>query len=59
MLSQGRPGIDHVFSLCDGVLRLEVGKPTYERMGLEGKPISNEGRNHVKARYGKVILLQK
>ena len=52
MLAQGRPGIDHNFSLSDGVLRLEVDKPTYERLGLQGKPIPSEGRKHVKARYG-------
>ncbi len=53
MLSEGRPGIDHTFSLCEGVLRLEIDKPTFERMGLEGKAIAGEGRKHVKARYGK------
>ncbi|KAK5123089.1 hypothetical protein LTR85_003286 [Meristemomyces frigidus] len=51
MLSEGRPGIDHIFSLFDGVLRLEVDKPTFERMGLEGKAMPSEGRKHVKARY--------
>jgi ribonucleases P/MRP protein subunit RPP40 len=51
MLSEGRPGIDQVFSLIEGVLRLEVDKPTFERMGLQGKAIPNEGRKHVKARY--------
>lgn len=53
MLSEGRPGIDQVFSLRDGILRLEVDKPIYERMGLDAKPIRSEGRKHVKARFGK------
>ncbi|KAK3681518.1 hypothetical protein LTR37_020881 [Vermiconidia calcicola] len=51
MLSEGRPGIDHVFSLSEGVLRLEVDKATFERMGLDGSVIPSEGRKHVKARY--------
>ena len=53
MLSEGRPGIDHIFSLSNGILRLEVDKPNFERMGLEGKAISSGGRKHVKARYSK------
>lgn len=51
MLSEGRPGIDHIYSLRNGVLRLEIDKPTYERAGLEGKSMFSEGRKHVKARY--------
>ena len=54
LLSSGRPGIDPVFSLSEGILRLEVDKTTFERMGLEGKAIPSEGRKHVKARYGNV-----
>jgi len=53
MLSEGRPGVDQVYSLLDGILRLEVDKPTYERMGLDAKPIISEGRKHIKARFGK------
>ena len=56
MLSEGRPGLDHIFSLCEGMLRLEVDKPTYERMGLEGVSIASGGRKHVKARYGRLVL---
>jgi hypothetical protein len=52
MRSESRPDVDHVYSLCDGVLRLEVNKPTFERLGLEGKAIPSHGRKHVKARYG-------
>jgi len=54
MLSEGRPGIDHIFSLTDGILRLEVDKPTYERTGLQGKAVQSEGRKHVTARFGTV-----
>lgn len=57
MLSQGRPGIDHIFSLSEGVLRLEVDKATFERIGLEGKAMPKEGRKHVKARYGELYCL--
>ena len=52
MLSQGRSGQDQVFSLSDGILHIEVDRPTYELMGLEGKAIPDEGRKHVKARFG-------
>ncbi|KAK3056125.1 hypothetical protein LTR09_002631 [Extremus antarcticus] len=51
MLSEGRAGTDHMFSLVDGILRIEVDKATFERMGLEGKPIPTAGRKHVKIRY--------
>nr|OQO17727.1 hypothetical protein B0A51_12881 [Rachicladosporium sp. CCFEE 5018]OQO27606.1 hypothetical protein B0A51_03595 [Rachicladosporium sp. CCFEE 5018] len=48
LLSEGRPGIDNCFSLIEGVLRLDVDKPIYERLGLE---VGGMGRKHVKARY--------
>ncbi|OCK74639.1 hypothetical protein K432DRAFT_310335 [Lepidopterella palustris CBS 459.81] len=51
MLSEGRPGVDNVFSLYGGVLKLELDRPTYERCGLVGKPIEDGGRKHKKARY--------
>lgn len=54
MLSQGRAGIDPIYSLAEGVLHMEVDKPTFEKMGLQGKVIDREktlGRKHVKARY--------
>ncbi|KAM0723132.1 hypothetical protein Q7P37_001332 [Cladosporium fusiforme] len=51
MLSEGRAGTDTVFSLCDGILRFEVDKPTFEKLGLEGKAVGSEGRKHVKARF--------
>ncbi len=52
MLSAGRAGLDNVYSLCEGVLRLQVDKATYERMGLDGVAIPSNGRKHVKTRYG-------
>ncbi|EGP91856.1 uncharacterized protein MYCGRDRAFT_98906 [Zymoseptoria tritici IPO323] len=52
MHSSGRPGIDSpILSLCHGVLRIEVDKPTFERLGLEGKAMPTFGRKHVKARF--------
>ncbi|TKA80318.1 hypothetical protein B0A55_02200 [Friedmanniomyces simplex] len=41
-----------------GLLRLEVDKATYERMGLEGKALAGEGRKHVKARFAVEINLR-
>lgn len=57
MLSEGRSGTDNVLSLSDGVLRIEVDKPTFEKLGLEGRPVGGEGKKHVKARFGKSISL--
>jgi ribonuclease P/MRP protein subunit RPP40 len=52
MLSEGRHGIDQTFRLLNGTLRIEVDKPTHERLGLQGgKPIQSGGRKHVTARY--------
>ncbi|KAA6406916.1 MAG: hypothetical protein FRX48_09214 [Lasallia pustulata] len=51
MLSEGRPGVDNVFSLKDGILRLELAKESYERAGLVGKPVRDGGRKHIKTRY--------
>lgn len=56
MLSEGRSGTDNVFSLSDGVLRIEVDKPTFEKLGLEGRAVNGEGKKHVKARFGKSIF---
>ena len=52
MLSAGKTNHDNIYSLCNGVLRLEVDKATYERMGLDGTAIPSGGRKHVKTRYG-------
>ncbi|KAF2189543.1 hypothetical protein K469DRAFT_561972 [Zopfia rhizophila CBS 207.26] len=51
MVSDGRPLVDNVFSLYEGVLRLELDRPTYERCGLQGRPIEDGGRKHRRARY--------
>ncbi|OAK98594.1 hypothetical protein IQ06DRAFT_294967 [Phaeosphaeriaceae sp. SRC1lsM3a] len=51
MLSEGRPLIDNRFSLYDGILRLELDRPTYERCGLQGVPIEDGGKKHQKARW--------
>jgi ribonucleases P/MRP protein subunit RPP40 len=52
MLSEGRPLVDNIISLYEGVLRLELDRPTYERCGLQGTPIEDGGRKHQKARWG-------
>jgi ribonuclease P/MRP protein subunit RPP40 len=52
MLSEGRPLVDNVFSLYEGTLRLELDRPTYERCGLQGKPIEDGGKKHQKNRWG-------
>lgn len=51
MLSEGRPGVDQRMTLIDGILRVEVDKATFERMGLKGNPVPTTGRKHVMARY--------
>lgn len=56
MLSEGRSGTDNVLSLADGFLRIEVDKPTFEKMGLEGKAVTGEGRKHVNARFCKSMF---
>jgi ribonucleases P/MRP protein subunit RPP40 len=56
MLSAGRPGLDNIYSLCEGILRLEVDKATYQRLGLNGTVVASGGRKHVKTRYGEQIM---
>ncbi|KAF2002816.1 hypothetical protein P154DRAFT_461731 [Amniculicola lignicola CBS 123094] len=51
MLSEGRPLVDNVFSLYKGQLRIELDRATYERCGIQGKPIENGGKKHQKARW--------
>ncbi|KAJ5138635.1 Ribonuclease P Rpp40 [Penicillium bovifimosum] len=51
VISEGRSGSDNVFTLRDGVLRMELGKEIYERTGLTGKPIRSGGRKHAKERF--------
>jgi ribonuclease P/MRP protein subunit RPP40 len=57
LLSEGLPGTDNILSLFDGVLRIEVDKPTYEKLGLEGRAVGGEGKKHVKARFGESIII--
>ncbi|KAK0659842.1 Ribonuclease P protein subunit p40 [Lasiodiplodia hormozganensis] len=58
MLSEGRRGIDNVFSLREGVLRLELDRVTYEKCGLVGKPIPHGGRKHTKERFAVELELR-
>ncbi|PGH18545.1 hypothetical protein AJ79_00324 [Helicocarpus griseus UAMH5409] len=58
LISEGRSGVDNVYTLKDGVLRLELDKNSYERAGLDGKPIRSGGRKHVKDRYAVEINLR-
>ncbi|KAL2850873.1 ribonuclease P 40kDa subunit-domain-containing protein [Aspergillus pseudodeflectus] len=51
MISGGRSGLDNVYTLRDGVLRLELGKEDFERTGLEGKAVRTGGKKHAKERY--------
>jgi ribonuclease P/MRP protein subunit RPP40 len=51
MLSEGRRLIDNRFELYEGVLRLELDRPTYERCGLQGTPIEDGGKKHQKQRW--------
>lgn len=51
MLSEGRPLLDDRFELHNGVLRMELTRPTYERCGLQGVPVEDGGRKHQKQRW--------
>ncbi|KAI2487748.1 Ribonuclease P 40kDa Rpp40 protein [Pyrenophora tritici-repentis] len=51
MLSEGRPLLNDRFELYEGVLRMELTRPTYERCGLQGIPIEDGGRKHQKQRW--------
>ncbi|KAF2745548.1 hypothetical protein M011DRAFT_469600 [Sporormia fimetaria CBS 119925] len=51
MRSEGRTNVDNIFTLYEGVLRLELDRPTYERCGLQGSPMEDGGRKHQKARW--------
>ncbi|KAE8354060.1 ribonuclease P 40kDa subunit-domain-containing protein [Aspergillus coremiiformis] len=58
MISEGRCGSDNVFTLGDGILKLELGKEIFERTGLTGKPIRSGGRKHAQERYLVTINLR-
>ena len=51
MLSRGRPGLDPLYTLRNGTLRLELPKEVYERTGLVGSAIRDGGRKHVKTHF--------
>ncbi|KAJ5217319.1 hypothetical protein N7468_010327 [Penicillium chermesinum] len=51
MISEGLTGSDVVYTLRDGILRVELGREIYERTGLNGKPIRSGGRKHAKERF--------
>lgn len=51
MLSEGRLDADDVFTLKDGTLSLYLGKESYERAGLVGKPYGVKGKRGVKPRW--------
>ncbi|RMZ76785.1 hypothetical protein DV737_g4671, partial [Chaetothyriales sp. CBS 132003] len=61
LLSEGRPGVDDGrFEIREGKLRMELSKETYEKCGLQGRPLAGGGggRKHVKARYEVQVDLQ-
>jgi ribonuclease P/MRP protein subunit RPP40 len=51
MLSEGRPLVDNRFELYEGVLKMELDRPTYGRCGLQGVPIEDGGKKHKKQRW--------
>lgn len=51
MLSEGVYGVDNVFCLRDGILTLSLGKESYERAGLVGKPDGAKGARGARARW--------
>ena len=50
MLSAGRPLVDTRFEIVEGVLRMEMDRPTYERAGLVGVPVEDGGKKHQRNR---------
>lgn len=51
MLSEGRRGIDNVFSVRSGQLVMFLDKEAYERAGLVGKPHGVKGKRGNKPRW--------
>ncbi|KAK3323679.1 ribonuclease P 40kDa subunit-domain-containing protein [Cercophora scortea] len=51
MLSEGRRGIDNVFSLRNGTLTMYLDKEAYERAGLVGMPHGVKGKRGLKPRW--------
>lgn len=53
MLSEGRRGIDNMFTLRSGTLTMFLDKETYERAGLVGNPHGVKGKRGLKPRWSK------
>ncbi|OBT40204.1 hypothetical protein VE00_08730 [Pseudogymnoascus sp. WSF 3629] len=51
MLSEGKQGVNDVYSLRDGVLTLALEKESYERAGLAGEPDGAKGKRGARARW--------
>ncbi|OBT72425.1 hypothetical protein VF21_08203 [Pseudogymnoascus sp. 05NY08] len=51
MLSEGKQGVNDVYSLRDGVLTLALEKESYERAGLAGEPDGAKGNRGARARW--------
>ncbi|KAE9376771.1 ribonuclease P 40kDa subunit [Stipitochalara longipes BDJ] len=51
MLSEGRAGVDNMYSLKEGILTLHLDKESYERAGLVGKPEGIKGKRGTKPRW--------
>ncbi|KFY36369.1 hypothetical protein V494_05051 [Pseudogymnoascus sp. VKM F-4513 (FW-928)] len=51
MLSEGKHGVNDVYSLRDGVLTLALEKESYERAGLAGEPDGAKGKRGARARW--------
>ncbi|KAF8865463.1 hypothetical protein BDZ45DRAFT_580058 [Acephala macrosclerotiorum] len=51
MLSEGKIGVDNVYSLREGVLILHLDKESYERAGIVGQPEGVKGKRGTKPRW--------
>jgi hypothetical protein len=73
MLSEGRRGVDKLYTLRDGesvepnvgpfidisgILTLYLDKESYERAGLVGKPDGVKGKRGTKPRWGKTFAVE-
>ena len=58
MLSSGRSGIDTIYTVHEGILRLELPKELYERAGLVGRAIPDGGRKHIRNRFAVELNLR-
>ncbi|KAK4212708.1 ribonuclease P 40kDa subunit-domain-containing protein [Rhypophila decipiens] len=51
MLSEGRMGVDNVFTLRQGILTMYLDKAAYEQTGIVGKPHGAKGDRGLKPRW--------